>query len=101
MRGVKTMKISKDLEQWMSKYPRTELERPSWEEYYLMLAFFASRRSSCLRHKIGAVIVNDNQIVSTGYNGSPPGSINCCDRGYCYRDKEKIESNTNLEICYA
>ncbi len=95
------MEFQQDLLDWMQDYPLTNTERPNWDEYYLMIAFFSSRRSSCLRHKIGAIIVKDNQIVSSGYNGSPPGSINCCDRGYCMRDKEKIESNTNLEICYA
>lgn len=60
--------------------------RPSFDEYYLNIAKAVAQRSTCLRRKYGAVIVNsDNKIVSTGYNGSPVGDINCCDVGVCER----------------
>lgn len=59
--------------------------RISKEKYYMGVAKAVSARSTCLRRKYGAVIVNNDEIVSTGYNGSPRGEPNCCDNGYCKR----------------
>lgn len=59
--------------------------RPSRDEYYIQIAAAVSRRSTCLRRQYGAVIVNNDEIVSTGYNGSPRGGVNCCDTGICNR----------------
>lgn len=59
--------------------------RPTKNEYYLQIAKAVSRRSTCLRRQYGAVIVNNDEIISTGYNGSPRGEENCCDTGICYR----------------
>lgn len=59
--------------------------RPSRDEYYMGIAKAVSRRSTCLRRQYGAVIVNNDEIVSTGYNGSPRGGVNCCDTGICNR----------------
>lgn len=59
--------------------------RPSLNEYYLEIARAVSRRSTCLRRQYGAVIVNDDEIIATGYNGSPRGETNCCDIGVCKR----------------
>jgi dCMP deaminase len=50
-------------------------QRPTWDEYFLMLAKLAATRSTCLAFPVGAVIVKDKQIVATGYNGSPSGSV--------------------------
>lgn len=58
--------------------------RPSKDEYYLGIAEAVSKRSTCLRKQYGAVIVKDDRIVSTGYNGAPRGETNCCDTGLCY-----------------
>lgn len=55
------------------------------DEYYLEICRAVSRRSTCLRRQYGAVIVNNDEIVSTGYNGSPRGAANCCDTGVCNR----------------
>ena len=55
------------------------------QEYYLNIAKAVSQRSTCLRRQYGAVIVNNGEIISTGYNGSPRGVVNCCDIGYCER----------------
>lgn len=63
-------------------------ERPSKDEYYLGIAKAVSARSTCLRRHYGAVIVKDDEIISTGYNGRPRGDSNCCDLGYCVREKE-------------
>lgn len=59
--------------------------RPDKNYYYLGIAAAVSRRSTCLRRQYGAVIVNNDEIVSTGYNGSPRGCENCCDSGSCNR----------------
>lgn len=62
------------------------MSRISWDEYFLNIAKEVSKRSTCLKRQYGAVIVDKNKnIVSTGYNGSPRGQINCCDRGTCER----------------
>lgn len=59
--------------------------RPSIDEYYLGIARAVSRRSTCLRRQYGAIIVNNGEIIATGYNGSPRGMDNCCDIGICHR----------------
>ena len=59
--------------------------RPSLDEYYLGIAKAVARRSTCLRRQYGAVVVNNDEIVSTGYNGAPRGETNCCDTGICHR----------------
>lgn len=59
--------------------------RMSKIEHYLAIALVVSKRSTCLKRRYGAVIVNNDEIVSTGYNGNPRGDENCCDRGNCKR----------------
>ena len=59
--------------------------RPSWDEYFLILAKVAATRSTCLSRPIGAVIVLNKQVLTTGYNGSMPGMANCSDEGRCFR----------------
>ena len=59
--------------------------RPSKEEYYLGIALAVSKRSTCLKRHYGCVIVKDDVIIATGYNGSPRGCENCCDVGVCKR----------------
>lgn len=70
-------------------------------DYYLKIAESVSLRSTCIRRQYGAVIVKDDQIVSTGYNGSPRGSVNCCDSGKCLREEMKIPSGERYELCIA
>lgn len=60
------------------------LTRPTWDEYFLMMAKLAATRSTCLAFPVGAVIVKDRQILATGYNGSPSGSVHCTSQGFCY-----------------
>lgn len=74
--------------------------RPSWDQYFMDLAKLVAERSTCLRHKVGAVLVKDKRILATGYNGSPPGMAHCLEVG-CIRDKMKIPSGTRAEICRA
>lgn len=61
------------------------MERISKDEYYLNIALAVSKRSTCLKRRYGCVIVKDDEIIATGYNGSPRGSENCCDIGECPR----------------
>ncbi len=75
--------------------------RPSWDEYFMAIAQVVASRSVCLRHKIGALIVNDDrQILSTGYNGPPRGIMHCAARGGCMRERDNIPSGTRQEYCF-
>lgn len=75
--------------------------RPSWEEYYLNVAEDLAARSTCLRRKYGAVIVKDNRITSTGYNGSARGEANCSDAGKCARQELNVPAGERYELCMA
>jgi dCMP deaminase len=75
--------------------------RPSWDEYFIEISMVVSSRSTCLRRRYGAVIVKDNVIVSTGYNGAPRGSVNCVDRGTCRRQELNIPAGERYELCEA
>jgi dCMP deaminase len=75
--------------------------RPSWDEYFLEIAKVVSTRATCLRRRYGAVIVKDNVIVSTGYNGSPRGAINCIDSGVCKRKELNVPPGQRYELCVA
>ena len=75
--------------------------RPSWDEYFMQMAELTAQRSTCLRRKVGAVIVKDKHIIATGYNGAPRGLRHCGDLGGCLRQKLGIPSGTKHEICYA
>jgi len=72
--------------------------RPDWDTYFLMIALVASTRSTCLRRHVGAVIVRDRYIVSTGYNGAPQGVEHCSENG-CLREKLAIPSGERHEMC--
>ena len=67
--------------------------------YYLDIAQTVAERSTCLRRKFGAVIVKNDSIISTGYNGAPRGRKNCCDLGECLREKYEIPSGERYELC--
>lgn len=69
------------------------------DDYYLKIADTVSLRGTCLRRNYGAVIVKDDEIISTGYTGSPRGSINCCDTRICERKKQNIPHGSNYELC--
>ncbi len=72
--------------------------RPSFDEYFMNIAKAASTRSSCIRRQIGAIIVKDRRLISTGYNGTPRGIKNC-DEGGCPRCNSSAESGTRLDEC--
>lgn len=75
------------------------MERVSKHEYYLDIAETVSERSTCLRRRFGSIIVKNDVIVSTGYNGAPRGRKNCCDLGSCYRDKMGVPRGERYELC--
>jgi len=76
------------------------INRPSLDEYFLEIAFVVGKRATCLRNNVGAVIVRDKRILSTGYNGAPSGMEHCLEIG-CIRDLENIPSGTRHEKCRA
>ena len=67
--------------------------------YYLDIAEATLQRSTCLRRNFGAIIVKNDEIISTGYNGSPRGRKNCIDLGYCMREKMNIPRGERYELC--
>ena len=72
--------------------------RPSWDEYFLSIAELVSKRSTCLRRSVGAVLVKDKRILATGYNGAPR-DIEHCEEAGCIREKLKIPSGERHELC--
>lgn len=81
--------------------------RESIDVYFMRLAIVAASRSTCLRHKVGCVIVRDKHVVSTGYNGAPPNVPHCIDFRYasnggsCIRNELKIPSGEQPQVCWA
>ena len=69
------------------------------ENYYLDIAGTVLERSTCMRRQYGAIIVQNDEIVSSGYNGAPRGRKNCGDLGYCAREAMKIPSGQRYELC--
>lgn len=67
--------------------------------YYLDIADAVRSRSTCLRRQYGAIIVNNDEIVATGYNGAPRGRKNCDDLGYCKREALEIPNGERYELC--
>ncbi|MEG6567097.1 dCMP deaminase family protein [Thermoanaerobacterium saccharolyticum] len=72
--------------------------RPSWDEYFMMVVDVVKTRSTCLRRQVGAVIVKDKHIISTGYNGAPTGLKHCEEVG-CMRESLNIPSGERHELC--
>ncbi len=73
-------------------------KRPSKDEYFMKMAVLASTRSTCLRRAVGAVLVKEGHILSTGYNGAPKGLEHCEVTG-CIREKMKVPSGERHELC--
>jgi dCMP deaminase len=72
--------------------------RPTYDEYFMEMAYVVSKRSTCLRRKVGAILVKDKHILSTGYNGAPKG-LKHCDEVGCLRKKLGIPSGQQHELC--
>lgn len=75
------------------------MERLSKINYYLDIAQAVATRGTCLRKKYGAIIVKNDSIISTGYNGAPRGRKNCCDLGFCQREALNIPRGERYELC--
>ncbi len=75
-------------------------KRPGWDEYFMSIARLVAGRSTCLRRKVGAVLVKDKRILCTGYNGAPAGLKHCLEIG-CLRQRLGIKSGQRHELCRA
>ena len=75
------------------------MKRRSKENYYLDIAEAVLNRSTCLRRNFGAVIVKNDEIISTGYNGAPRGRKNCADLDFCMREKLEVPRGERYELC--
>ena len=73
--------------------------RPSWEAYFMEITTLVARRSTCIRRAVGAIIVKDKRILSTGYNGAPTQIRHCIDVG-CLRDQLNVASGQRHELCF-
>lgn len=75
--------------------------RISWDEYFMQMAELTSRRSTCLRRHVGAVIVKDRRMIASGYNGAPRGMKHCGELGGCLREQLHVPSGERHELCRA
>ena len=75
-----------------------ESNRPSWGTYFMDITALVAKRTTCIRRAVGAVIVKDKRILSTGYNGAPSGVPHCTEVG-CLREKLNVESGMRHELC--
>ncbi|MGB9876628.1 MAG: deoxycytidylate deaminase [bacterium] len=74
------------------------MERPPWDEYFMQIARVVATRSTCLRRQVGAVLVKEKRILTTGYNGAPRGLPHCLEVG-CLREQLGIPSGERQELC--
>lgn len=74
---------------------------PQWNKYFMLMADLAAKRSKCLRRSVGAILVKDQQIIATGYNGPPARTPSCAEKGGCLREKLNIPSGERHELCRA
>ena len=72
--------------------------RPSWDEYFMKIAQVVATRSTCVRRKVGAVLVREKRILTTGYNGAPSGLAHCEETG-CMREKLQVPAGERHELC--
>jgi dCMP deaminase len=75
--------------------------RPSWDEYFMQITDLVATRATCLRRKVGAILVKDRRILATGYNGPPKGVPHCDELGGCLRDTLNIPSGERMELSRA
>jgi len=72
--------------------------RPSWQQYFMELTHVVAKRSTCLRRKVGALIVKEKRVLATGYNGAPSGLAHCKETG-CLREEKNVPSGERHELC--
>lgn len=73
-------------------------DRPSWNDYFMRITYDVAERAICVKRKVGAIIVKDNHILSTGYNGAPKGFDHCTEKT-CIRKQMNVESGQRHELC--
>lgn len=76
----------------------SSMERPSWDDYFMEITEVVAKRSTCLRRQVGALLVKDKRILSSGYNGAPTNLPHCSEAG-CVRQKLNIPSGERHELC--
>ena len=81
------------------KFDDKNLVRPNWDTYFMRLAYLIASRTNCMKRAVGCVIVQNNRIISAGYNGTPFGIKNC-NEGGCGRCNSMCPSGTDLDNCY-
>lgn len=74
------------------------MARPGWDDYFMKITYDVAERSTCIRRKVGAILVKDKRILATGYNGVPSGLVHCEERG-CLREERGIPSGERAEMC--
>jgi len=92
--SVKEVTFMKEIMEYRERY-----ERPDYDTYFMNMAFLVATRSTCRRRSVGAVIVKDQRILSSGYNGAPRGVRDCLELGTCLRERENIPSGQRHELC--
>ncbi len=95
----KPCKFSLPMVKWVIKRGGLPMKRISKENYYLDIAQTVLERATCLRRVYGAIIVTNDEIISTGYNGAPRGRANCVDMGYCSREVLQVPRGERYELC--
>jgi dCMP deaminase len=90
-------KLYRQIDELLPKLLR-EVQRPSWDEYFMNIAKVVASRSNCIKRKVAAIIVKDKRVISTGYNGTPRGTRNC-NEGGCPRCNNLAKSGTALDEC--
>lgn len=75
--------------------------RPEWDDYFMRICHVVATRSTCLRRQVGAVLVKDRRLLTTGYNGPPKGMAHCEELGGCFREQQGIPSGQRQELCRA
>ncbi|KAJ2502445.1 Deoxycytidine monophosphate (dCMP) deaminase [Coemansia sp. RSA 1972] len=95
-----TFAAVEDLYEYMDKIDLANGERlrPSWDTYFMLLSELASHRSNCMKRRVGCILVKDNQIIATGYNGTPKGVTNC-NEGGCPRCNAGTPCGVSLDHC--
>jgi len=78
--------------------PEISVPRPSWDAYFMSITELVAQRSTCMRRRVGAILVRDRRIISTGYNGAPSNISHCLDVG-CLREQQGIPSGERHELC--
>jgi dCMP deaminase len=85
-------------EQGKKADPGATGDRPAWDDYFLDIVGIVAKRATCIRRRVGAALVRDRRILSTGYNGAPSGLRHCLDIG-CFREQHHIPSGERHELC--